>query len=130
MLDRSGEQADEPVLFQKMRQTMSAFTAAWSRGDIDGLMTLFGEDPLYRTSSGIAFKGRASLREGLVKMCQPSDDAAAAEPTMHLFGRCCLIYWRLELANGDRRDMVDGVDVITFDNDGLITVKDAYRKLV
>ncbi len=120
------------TLHDTMRNTMSSFTAAWARGDIDSLMTLFGDDPIYRTSSGAAFEGRTLLREGLVKMCQPSASDSpppANQARMHFFDRSCLTYWTLELAAGDTQAVVDGVDVITFDDQGRIIVKDAYRKL-
>ncbi len=125
------ENASE-AFHEMMRRTMESFTAAWARGDIDGLMGLFGDNPIYRTSSGAAFEGSVALREGLSKMClsPQGDTPSPAAPTrMHFFDRSCLTYWTLKLANGDTQSVVDGVDVITFDNQARLIVKDAYRKL-
>ena len=122
-----------PEPFHKqMRRTMESFTAAWARGDIDGLMALFGDNPIYRTSSGAVFEGRVALREGLLKMCpSPADDSlsSAVPARIHFFDRLCLTYWQMELANGDTKAIVEGVDVITFDDRARLIVKDAYRKL-
>ena len=111
---------------------MQDFAAAWTRGDVAALMALFGQDPIYKTSSGAIFKGRSALHEGLVKMCPPPSDGPApppAEAKMHFFDRYCLSYWTLRLPNGDSQALVDGVDVITFDEDAKVISKDAYRKL-
>ena len=121
------------ALHDEMRRTMDRFSAAWRRGDIDGLMALFGDDPIYRTSSGIAFEGRISLREGLIAMCHPlpaDDQPPANQAETYFFGRSCLTYWTLKLANGETQAVVDGVDVITFDGQARIILKDAYRKLL
>ena len=45
---------------------------------------------------------------------------------MYFFADRALVFWRLVLPGSDRE--VDGVDVMTFTDDGRIAVKDAYRK--
>ncbi len=136
MTTAASEQTEDRTVaagfIQRTRQTMKAFTQAWDSGDIDGLMALFGDEPTYRTSSGTTFAGRPALRDGLVRMCQPQPPGGApktAAPDMQFFGRTCLAYWRLVLPNGDSKSLVDGVDVITFDDDARVVSKDAYRKL-
>jgi ketosteroid isomerase-like protein len=113
----------------RMQQAMQAFSAAWGRGDIDGLMALMSPDPVYRTSSGAVFKGRDDVRLGFTKICQPSG-AEPAPPSsqgkMEFFANTCLAYWSLPL---DGKTLVDGIDVITFDNEARLISKDAYRKL-
>ncbi len=123
---------DARAFLEMMQRTMDEFAAAWTRGDVATLMTLFGKDPVYRTSSGLTFKGRSALRDGLAKMCPPPSDGPVppqAEGKMHFFGRCCLSYWTLRLPNGSGQALVDGVDVITFNEDAKVILKDAYRKL-
>jgi ketosteroid isomerase-like protein len=111
-----------------MRSTMERFSEAWARGDVDTLMSLMSEAPLYKTSSGLAFEGREAVRQGLSKICQPGKPAAS--PNWSFFGDKCLSYWSLELPSPDgERRSVDGVDVISFASDGRIRIKDAYRKL-
>ncbi len=131
-VDNLAAAGDAQVFTAMMRRTMQDFAAAWARGDVAALMALFGPDPTYRTSSGITFRGRSALHDGLLKMCPPLSDAPApppAEAKMHFFDRCCLTYWALRLPNGDSQALVDGVDVITFDADAKVVLKDAYRKL-
>ncbi|HLY57540.1 MAG TPA: nuclear transport factor 2 family protein [Stellaceae bacterium] len=115
-----------------MEATLSRFSAAWGRGDIDGLMALMADDPTYRTSSGLTFRGRQEVREGFARICRPSDPATDPPPPAapHFFDNKCLSFFTLLLpAVGGGLAMVEGVDIITFDGDGRIVAKDAYRKL-
>ena len=115
-----------------MEATLSQFSAAWSRGDIDGLMALMADDPTYRTSGGATFRGRHEVREGFARICRPSEPGTDPPPPAvpHFFENKCLAFWTLRLpATGGGHATVDGVDVITFDGEGRILVKDAYRKL-
>jgi hypothetical protein len=49
-------------------------------------------------------------------------------PCPFFFENHALVYWRLTLSGTDGPVEVDGVDVITFDDEDRIVVKDAYRK--
>jgi hypothetical protein len=110
-----------------MQQTLEAFAAAWSRGDIDALMDLVGDHPVYRTSGGLVFEGRDAVRGGFEQICKPSDDSPPPSPPPHFFGNMCLCTWSLPLNAGE--PPVAGVDVITFDENAKVVSKDAYRKL-
>lgn len=116
----------------EMRATMERFSQAWARGNIDALMALMSDAPVYRTSGGATFEGRTAVREGFARICRAADPAALPAPPSRLvfFGDQCLSYWTLRLpgADGELRE-VEGIDVIGFDSDGRIRVKDAYRKL-
>jgi len=115
-----------------MWSTIEKFSRAWARGDIDGLMTLMSDAPLYKTSSGSTFEGREAVREGLLKICRPAEPTASPAPPPRLcfFDDKCLSYWSLKLPcpDGEPR-WIEGIDVISFDSDGKIRIKDAYRKL-
>lgn len=122
---------------QKHRETLLHFSAAWARGDVDGLLELMTADPVYRGSSGPGpgsyFQGRDAVRTAFARMVPPQTAAAAATlpppPQMYFFEDRALVYWNLSLPGPDgTARAVDGVDIITFDADGKIAVKDAYRK--
>ena len=51
----------------------------------------------------------------------------APPPQMYFFADRALVFWSLVLPGSDSE--VDGVDVITFTDDGCIAVKNAYRKV-
>jgi hypothetical protein len=115
-----------------MRSTVKKFSLAWARGDVDGLMALMSDAPLYKTSSGSTFEGRAAVREGFLKICRPAESSPspASPPSLFFFADKCLSYWSLKLPSLDGEPRwVDGIDVISFDPDGRIRIKDAYRKL-
>lgn len=109
------------------RKTLTLFSQAWSRGDIDGLMSLMAEDAVYRSSGGIEYAGHAAIRDAFEAICSPpSDNATNGPPPAQpmFFDMHCLSFWSLDLGDGT----VQGVDLISFNADGLITCKDAYRK--
>lgn len=114
-----------------MKEALDKFSNAWSRGDIDTLMALMSSAPVYRTSGGTTFEGRDAVRQGFTTLCKP-DSAAPAPPSTKafFFEDKCLTFWSLTLPSlaGDPQK-VDGVDVISFDTEGRIRLKDAYRKL-
>jgi hypothetical protein len=115
-----------------MRSTIEKFSQAWAHGDIDALMSLMSDAPLYKTSSGLTFEGREAVRLGFSKICQPAKPPASPAPPAQLcfFDDGCLSYWSLKLPSSDGElSWVDGIDVISFDPDGRIRIKDAYRKL-
>ena len=120
------------------RKTLELFSAAWSRGDVDILLSLMGDEPVYKGSTGAMpgtlYRGREEVRAVLEKMAggnagtdEPS--APAPPPEMYFFANRALVYWNLMLPGADGSPQpVDGVDIIEFTDDGRIAVKDAYRK--
>lgn len=114
------------------RSTIEKFSQAWARGDVDGLMALMSDAPLYKTSSGSTFDGREAVRQGFLQICRPAEPTASPPPPPRLFffDDKCLSYWSLKLSSQDGESrLIDGIDVISFDPDGRIRIKDAYRKL-
>lgn len=122
----------------RYRKTLELFSAAWSRGDVDTLLSLMGDEPVYKGSTGARpgtlYRGREEVRAVLEKMAggnagadEPS--APAPAPEMYFFANRALVYWNLMLPGADGSPQpVDGVDIIEFTDDGRIAVKDAYRK--
>ena len=119
---------------QVHRETLLRFSAAWAAGDVDALLGLMADDPIYKGSTGpepgTVFAGREQVRAALEKMAGGNRGSEPAEPApppqMYFFGDRALVYWSLKLPGSDSE--VDGVDVMTFTDDGRIAVKDAYRK--
>ena len=122
----------------KYRKTLELFSAAWSRGDVDTLLSLMADEPVYKGSTGAMpgtlYRGREEVRTVLQKMAGGNADtdappAPAPPPEMYFFANRALVYWNLMLPGADGSPQpVDGVDIIEFTDDGRIAVKDAYRK--
>ena len=122
----------------RYRKTLELFSAAWSRGDVDTLLSLMGDEPVYKGSTGAMpgtlYRGREEVRAVLEKIAGGNADAGeplppAAPPEMYFFANRALVYWNLMLPGADGSPQpVDGVDIIEFTDDGRIAVKDAYRK--
>ncbi len=117
------------------RATVLRFSEAWSRGDVDTLLSLMSDDPTYRGSTGpgpgTCFRGQDEVRAAFARMVTPqsSPGAPAPEPRMFFFEDQALVYWHLSLRAADgTASEVDGVDVLSFTDDSRIAVKDAYRK--
>lgn len=116
------------------RQTIIRFGTAWAAGDVDGLMSLMSDEPRYRGSTGPdpgnEFVGSEQVRAAFERIAGPNAGSEpptpAPPPEMYFFGNRALAFWRLKFPGSDRE--VEGVDVMTFTNDGRIAVKDAYRK--
>ena len=120
------------------RKTLELFSAAWGRGDVDTLLSLMADEPVYKGSTGAMpgtlYRGREEVRTVLEKMAggNAGTDVASAPappPEMYFFANRALVYWNLMLPGADGSPQpVDGVDIIEFTDDGRIAVKDAYRK--
>ena len=118
------------------RDTVMRFSAAWDAGDVDALLDLMSDEPIYKGSTGpnpgTEFIGRDAVREAFERMVGPNrgsvpeESEPEPEPEMYFFGNRALVSWTLILPGADSE--VGGVDVFTFTDDGRIAVKDAYRK--
>lgn len=119
------------------RDTLQRFGAAWAAGDVDTLLSLMSDSPAYRGSTGpgpgTEFSGRDQVRAAFERMVggNASNKPAVPQPPpqMYLFDDRALVYWTLNFVGKDGTpSAVDGVDVMTFTDDGRIAMKDAYRK--
>lgn len=134
----SGNDQEPAGSTDRYRKTLELFSAAWSRGDIDSLLSLMGDEPVYKGSTGAGpgtfYSGREEVRAAFEKMARGNTAACeplplATPPEMYFFSNRALVYWKLMLPGADGSPQrVDGVDIIEFTDDGRIAVKDAYRK--
>ena len=115
-------------------ETFRRFAEAWGRHDVDTLMELMSDDPTYRSSVGPGpggvYRGREDVRAAFGRMLSGPPPASPPPPgEVVFFGNRALSFWKLPGKSPDGKPaMVDGVDVITFDERGRVAVKDAYRK--
>lgn len=117
---------------QSCRETVVRFSAAWARGDVDSLLSLMSDDPVYKGSTGdgpgTCYRGREAVRAAFARMVSPSAEAPP-RAEMYFFANRALVFWQLDMVGPDgSKRKTDGVDVLTFTSDGRIAVKDAYRK--
>ena len=112
---------------ERNRALYETFAAAWSRGDIDDLLSCVTEDIVYGASvgdePGQTYRGRAAVGAGF-KAIMAHDHQSVMVPGRTVFqGDLGFVEWTSRGPGGDVR----GIDVLVF-RDGLIAVKDAYRK--
>jgi len=126
----------EEEIVQRRLDVLLRFSEAWRCGDVDTLLSLMSDEPVYRGSTGplpgTEARGRQAVAAAFERMVGANRSqvptAPAAAPRAHFFDSHALVYWHLTLPGANGPVAVDGVDVITFDDEGRIAVKDAYRK--
>tara|TARA_E500000318_G_scaffold102269_1_gene106447 strand:- start:2783 stop:3676 length:894 start_codon:yes stop_codon:yes gene_type:complete len=117
------------------RAVIEAFNARWSDGDVDGLMKLLTENPVYRASTGPgpgeAHHGQAEVRAAFERVMATESALGASPPDKPLIlidGNQGISSWayrgRDHLGNPS---LIEGVDLWVFEQ-GRIALKDAYRK--
>lgn len=107
------------------------FTAAFNRDDLDGVMSYFAENGAYDEFNGTRSVGKAAIRAafepqfsgkfGVIRFLQEDlfvDPAA----------RKAMISWECTLTSKDRAGGWRGLDLIHFDDQGRITLKETYAK--
>lgn len=112
---------------------LRAFAAAWNAHDIDALMSFMSDDCAFHAVGGPdvlgrSFIGREAVREGFQLAWQNFPDAAWLDGDHFVCGERGVSEstFRGTKADGTRIE-ARMVDVFTF-RDGLIAVKNAYRK--
>ena len=100
--------------------TLTAFSEAWNRHDIDALMSFMTDDCVFMTAGGPDACGARHAGTEAVRKA-----FAGAWATLPDFG---VSQWTFTgtAADGSRVE-TDGVDIFTF-RDGKIAVKNAFRK--
>ena len=138
-VDPCGETGQVPSsIIDTRRKTLELFSAAWNRGDVNTLLSLMSDEPVYKGSTGdrpgTLYVGREEVRAAFERTLEgiadsPAPAPPATPPEIYFFSDRALVYWSLKLPGADGvLNQVDGVDVITFTDDGRVALKDAYRK--
>jgi ketosteroid isomerase-like protein len=116
------------MTIERLRQ----FNAAWSRGDVDTLMSFMSDDCVYHASvgpePGRTYRGREDVRQGFIELLAHDAGGEGAEGECWVAGDRGAAHWSYTFTAGDgSRTTVRGCDLFTF-RDDLIVVKDAFRK--
>ena len=137
-IPRSIRSGDDDVEARR-RSVLAAFSDAWGRRDIDTLLSLMSAEPTYRGSTGpfpgTSFVGIDEVRAGFKKMLGgdpiprlASEPQPVAPEALYVADKV-ITFWSLPFTTADGTvTEVQGVDLLTFDADDRIRMKDAYRK--
>lgn len=113
--------------------TLTAFTDAWNRHDIDALMGFMSEDCIFQTAAGpdacgTRHVGQTAVRAAFPAAWQTVPDAQWTHGQHFVHGDFGTSQWTFTgtAADGSRIE-ADGVDVFTF-KDGKIQLKNVFRK--
>lgn len=112
---------------------LQAFSDAWNRHDLDGLMEFMADDCIFQAAGGPelcgkTFAGRAAVREGFALAWQTFPDAQWLDGVHFVCGDRGVSEWTFTGTRADgTRIEARGVDIFTFRN-GKIAVKNAFRK--
>ncbi len=113
--------------------TLQAFSDAWNRHDVDGLMCFMSEDCVFMTAAGpdacgTRHVGREAVRKAFAAAWESVKDAQWERATHCVQGDVGISQWTFTgTAPDGSRIETDGVDVFTF-RGGKIAVKNAFRK--
>lgn len=115
-------------------EMLEAFAQAWSRHDIDTLMSFMADDCIFHSSSGpdvsgTRYVGREAVREGFMKAWHDIPDAQWTRARHFVAGPRGVSEWTFvgtRSSDGARLEM-DGCDLFTFQGNK-IRVKDSWRK--
>ncbi|MCE9523262.1 MAG: nuclear transport factor 2 family protein [Alphaproteobacteria bacterium] len=112
---------------ERNRETHRRFAVAWSEKDIDLLLRCVADDIVYGASvgpePGTTYRGKAAAAEGFKTIMAHDRGQTMSVLSAAFHGDRAYVEWATKSSNGETR----GFDVLVF-RDGLITVKDAYRK--
>jgi ketosteroid isomerase-like protein len=123
---------------RNMSQVMQAneaiirnFAAAWASRDLETVMQFFAENAVYRGSvgpePGESWHGKAAIRQGIAKMFAFGAGSTASQGRVVSIGEIVFAEWTYHFAEAGKPPVV-GCDLFEL-YEGLITLKDAYRKL-
>ena len=113
--------------------TLTAFSDAWNRHDIDALMSFMSEDCVFETAAGAdvcgtRHQGHAAVRKAFAAVWEAVPDAQWRNGVHHVTGDFGVSEWTFTgtAADGSRIE-VNGVDLFAF-KDGKIQRKNVFRK--
>ena len=113
--------------------TLAAFSEAWNRHDVEGLMSFMSDDCVFMTAGGpeacgARHVGREAVAKAFAGAWAALPDAHWSNGVHFVQGDFGVSQWTFSgtAADGSRVE-TDGVDIFTF-KDGKIAVKNAFRK--
>jgi ketosteroid isomerase-like protein len=112
---------------------LQAFTDAWNRHVLDGLMSFMTDDCVFQTAAGAErggtrHSGREAVRRAFEQAWLAFPDAQWRNGRHFIQGERGVSEWTFVGTKADgTRVEADGCDLFTF-RDGRIAVKDAFRK--
>lgn len=109
---------------------LAAFCGAWSRGDVDALMTFMTDDCIYQASvgpePGRTYRGAMEVRAGFREMLAHDSDAEGRDGRCVVAGDLGFAEW--SCVYREKGLEVRGCDIFEFVGDR-IRRKDAFRKV-
>ncbi len=116
-------------------ERLEALVEAFNAKDLDTIVDAFAEDGEFLLAAGperwgVAFKGRAAIRDGLAQRFEAVPDISWSEGRHWILGDKGLSEWRVRgtLPDGRKLDCL-GCDLWEF-RDGQVAKKDTYYKQV
>ena len=116
-------------------EKLEGLAAAFNAHDIERIMSFFADDcrldmPRGPDPHGRRLEGKVAVREGLLGRLRGLPDVHYGDVEHHVSGDCGMSKWLLTGTRGDGvKIRVRGCDFYTFEN-GLVTIKDSYWKII
>jgi ketosteroid isomerase-like protein len=111
---------------------LERFSDAWARRDIQQVAACLHPEAVYAASlgpePGETFVGLVAVLKGIEAMWLADNAASSTTLSREIAASSAVVRWRYDLA-GETAACVLGVDLFEF-RDGLISLKDAYRKVL
>ncbi len=114
-------------------ERLLAFGDAWSRGDVDDIMSYFAVECTYHASvgpePGRTYEGREAVRQGVIDMLAYDRAGRSKAGAAFVADERGVAEWSYEFTAADSTvAAIRGCDVFEFEGD-LIRRKDAFRKV-
>ena len=117
----------------KLEGLLTAFADAWNRHDVDALMSMMTDEPVFEASSGNdvdgeGHQGQQAVRAAYAAVFAQFPDAHWGNARHFVAGDRGVSEWRFTGTRSDgKRIEVNGCDLFTF-RGGKIAVKNSFRK--
>jgi steroid delta-isomerase len=110
-----------------LRGRIAAYVDALNTRDPDAIAALFAEDAVQADpASDPPNRGRAAIAAFFEGSVAASDDWTFAAEAVHTCAAQVAIDFRIDVETGGSTMTISGIEVFTFDDDGLITSVYAY----
>ncbi|TPM40665.1 nuclear transport factor 2 family protein [Mesorhizobium sp. B2-3-4] len=111
---------------------MTQFGERWSARDLDGCMNCFSDDAVYAAAigpePGTTYAGKPAIRAKLAEIFADATISPLLCGRFFPHGEVGLMEWSIDKRMPDgTTKTIRGIDLYAF-RDGLITLKDSYRK--